>query len=138
MAKGIIGLLLAAAAFGQTPTQLVGEWSLSDGTNPSLAYTITPDGRFLYSSQSISASPGCDTRVSALSQGRLEVEGSLIHLDPASSSFRSVNTCRPKWDYEKPGQLGRNTYRWRVERQGSGSVLVLRQRSGMEQRFLKR
>lgn len=135
---GMIGFLLAAALYGQTPAQLAGEWAMGEGSNSSAVYNIAPDGRFTYASTSVAESPGCNTRVTALSEGRIEIEGALIHLDSVSASFRSVNTCRPKWDYEKPGQLGRNTYRWRIERQGSGWVLLLQSRTGIEQRYIKR
>lgn len=135
---GIIGMLLAAAVAGQAPAELVGEWAMAEGSNPSASYRIGADGRFTYSSSSVTVSPGCDTRVIATAEGQVSVEGSLLHLDSVTASFRSVNTCRPKWDYEKPGQAGRNSFRWRIEREASGPVLVLHQRSGLVQRYIKR
>lgn len=131
-------VVLAAAALAETPRELVGEWANIEGSNPAVFYRITADGRFEHSSTSITAADGCDMRITAASEGQIAVEHGILHLNPVSARFRSVNNCRPKWDFEKPGQLGRNSFRWRISREGPAWVLVLQQRSGTVQRYFKR
>lgn len=128
----------ALAALAETPSELVGEWASVEGSNPNVVYKITADSRFVQTTNAVALSPGCDTRTESASEGRLTVEGGMLHLDAVTARFHSVNTCRPRWDYEKPGQVGRSSFRWRVAREGPVWMLVLEQRSGVVVRLLKR
>lgn len=136
----LLSLLIAVAAAlsAEAPRELVGEWMTPESNNPVITYRVYADGRFDYTSTSTTLSPGCETRVLALATGTVTAETALLHFDHQSSRFRSVNQCRPKWDYEKAGPTGRNTFRWRIVREGPSWVLVLHALSGMEQRLFKR
>jgi hypothetical protein len=147
--------LLAAPADDQAavPPELVGKWVMRQGSGSAyrdrqtgqfsapntntFAYGILADGRFEHAALLTSSLYQCTMQIFGYETGRVQISGDEITFVDQSATLTSTDSCRPQWNYEKPGKLGRMQYRWRLMRDQFGLALVLVRANGAEDVFYR-
>ena len=147
--------IFAASHHAQTPvpSQLVGKWTLREGSGTSYrdsrtgqfsapnantyTYTISANGRFEHAALLSSSLYQCTMQMFGFETGRVEVAGDRIAFTDLSATIRSVDSCRPQWNYEKGGNLTRTEYAWRLAQDEFGQKLILLGRGGKEDAYYR-
>jgi hypothetical protein len=147
--------LFAAPADDQAavPPELVGKWVMREGSGSAyrdrqtgqsgapnantFAYAIAADGRFEHAALLTSSLYQCTMQIFGYETGRVQISGDEITFVDQSATLKSTDSCRPQWNYEKPGKLGRTQYRWRLMRDQFGLALVLVRANGKEDVFYR-
>jgi len=131
------GLLLA----GTAPHSLVGAWgtgstsstmfmnratgSYSAPSGTQVQYKFLPDGRYEYAALTTQSMYSCTSRFLTFKTGIIVYQGNELTFVPQSGKFTSEDNCNPRFNYEKPVGLERESYRWRVERDQYGEKMCL-------------
>ncbi len=155
--RGVVSLVLASLvaasclAADPVPASLLGDWQMTEGSgssyqNPNTgapsapnlnvyAYRILPDGTYQHAALLTSTLYDCTMQIQGFETGVLEVAGDRIVFQDREAKLTSKDNCRPEFNYEKPGKLSQSAFRWRLERDADGDVLVLRWPNGKEDRY---
>jgi hypothetical protein len=149
----LIVCLLAGCCLGASPVpaRLQGDWQMTEGSGsvyrdpgtgtqsvPTInvyAYLILPDGAYHHAALLTSTRSDCTMQIFVFETGVLEVNGDRIVFEDRKARLTSKDNCRPEFNYEKPGKLSRSAFRWRLEQDGDGDVLILRGPDGKEDRY---
>ena len=141
------------AASSAVPNELVGKWTMRTGSGSSyrdpqtahygapngnvFTYTIFPDGRYEHAALLSTSLYRCTMQIFGYETGRIELGGGSLTFADEAGTFKSYDTCRPQWNYEKPGKISRLTVRWRIERDKYGLKLVLKRAAGTEESYYR-
>lgn len=150
--------LLCCAALladpGELPPELSGKWTMRTGSGSSyrdpatgqhsaptgniFTYTIFPDGRYEHAALLSSSLYQCTMQIFGHETGHIVVggDGSITFADE-SGTFKSRDTCRPQWNYEKPGKISRLRVGWRIERDRIGLKLVITRPGGTQESYYR-
>jgi hypothetical protein len=155
---GVLGtatliLVARAADRSDVPPELVGTWVMREGSGSSyrdtrtgqlsapnanaFKYTIFPDGRYQHAALLSSSLYQCTMQIFGFETGRVDVLGGVIVFTDHTATLKSTDNCRPQWNYEKPGELGRQRYEWRLARDPLGIKLILLRPGGKQDVFYR-
>jgi len=143
-AKTLSLAILACAGLlraGDTPATLIGTWgtgtvsattfvnratgSYSDPSGTQVQYKFLPGGRYEYAALTTQSMYACTSRFLTYKTGVVLYRGDELTFVPETSKFTSQDNCSSNGNYEKPASMERETYRWRVETDGSGQKVCL-------------
>ncbi len=146
-------LCAAQAAESPVPPELIGTWVMREGSGSSFRdtrtgqfsapnanvfrYVIQANGRYEHAALLSSSLYQCTMQVFGYETGAMEFEGDLVTFTDDAAKLKSTDNCRPQWNYEKPGKLGRQRYQWRLSRDQFGLKLILVRPGGKEDVFYR-
>lgn len=149
----LLMICVTAAFGGEVPAEMTGQWLMREGSGSSYVspstgsysapnanayqYKIFADGRFQHAALLSSSLYNCTMQFFGYETGIVEVQGNRVTFSEQTSKVKSVDNCRPQWNYEKPTPLNRKSSYWRVDRDQYGQRLVLSNEKGQELVFYR-
>ncbi|MGH9903271.1 MAG: hypothetical protein ACRD68_15805 [Pyrinomonadaceae bacterium] len=142
-----------SAQSGRVPAEMVGSWrtgrvsmlqyrdrvtgSTTPGNGSTFSYRFYPDGRFEFVGYMQSTMYNCTTSLFNHKTGSVRFEGTEFTLVPRTNNWKKENSCAPRSNSEKAGEMKNDTYSWRVKTEDGVESLCLTQAGGEERCFRK-
>lgn len=126
---------------GNTPSTLLGTWgaghtsattyvgtrtgSYAPPSGTQVQYTFQPNSRYEFAMLTTQSTYNCTMKIMVYKTGSVIFQGDTLTFVPESAKMTSQDSCNAGFNYEKPFDKDRETYRWRVERDQSGVKMCL-------------
>lgn len=138
----LLTALGAVAQHNETPGALLGEWMTgktsssitfqdrATGANsgPSgtwVQYRFLPNGRYEYAALTQQSMYNCSTKLLTFKTGIVAYQADVLTFIPQDGKFTSSDNCNRQYNYEKPIDKSRETFRWHVEQDQYGVKMCL-------------